>query len=185
VVSAGLIADVRSIAYSGTHYIACGVSGGTVFSTSIDGLTWTAYATATDLTQGRGIATNDKGTWIAVGYNSSATTGKSIIRSTDNGANWTTTTGDIFEFGNDVVWNGTRWIAVGSRQLYNVPTLLVSEDDGLNWTSTGVTQLLTATGNGVATANIFKTYPTTSAQTTTLFNKLLNDLYAARGSIAL
>jgi hypothetical protein len=175
----GNLLTTLSLAYNGTYYIAGGAGAlGVDLARSLDGLTWTTSGTAATFSvQCAGVASNDKGTWIAVGASGG---GASIVRSIDNGANWTTTTGDSFVSGNGVVWNGTVWIATGAG---GGASVLVSTDDGVNWTSSGVTNAFASGGNSVASANIWKTYPTTTTEESYLFTKLINDLYAARGSL--
>jgi hypothetical protein len=177
--STGNLASTFSLAYNGTYYIAGGAgAGGIDLARSTDGLTWATSGTAATFSaQCNAVASNDKGTWIAVG---SAGGGASIVRSIDNGANWTTTTGDSFIQGFGVVWNGTVWIATGAG---GGASVLVSTDDGVNWTSSGVTNAFVGGGYSVASANIWKTYPTTTTEESYLFTKLINDLYAARGSL--
>jgi hypothetical protein len=177
----GNITSINQIAYDGVYYIACGSDSSTDynFSVSTDGLTWTNSGTIDLFTVScRGISTNGNGTWIGIGGTSA---GNVIVRSTDNGGTWSSTTGDSFFSGNKVIWNGTRWIAVGG---VSTPRILISADDGLTWTASGVTQPFSYNGSGLATTNIWKVYPTTQAAVTTSFSKLIEDLYAYRGSIS-
>ena len=179
----GNITSINQIAYDGTYYIACGSDSVTNynFSVSTDGLTWSNSGTTNLFSlDADGVATNYKGTWIAVG----GTSGNTIIRSTDNGTTWSSTTGSTFFGGAKVIWNGTLWIAVGGVVGGgNTKTIFVSTDDGVTWTSTGVTQPFSYTANDVATANIWKDYPTTQNEITASFNKLIDDLYANRGNL--
>ena len=142
----GTTQQIRGVRFANGKWIAVGAAG--TILTSETGFEWTAVvdtkntaSTADDTNwTTRTLADIDwgNGTWVAA-----ATSGNTLLISTDNGTTWTTSTGGIqathVHYANDL------WVAVGSGG-----GIATSADDGANWTTqtSGVTPHLWAVTYG-------------------------------------
>ena len=129
-----LDAEVRTVAYNGSLWVAGGYNVSATFSiaTSPDGINWTGRATP--LNGGNpyggvyGVCWNGA-VWTAVGFG-----GKAIIQSND-GITWTAVENNPFGAGGQglaVASNGSFLVAVGTNSDYSVR--IVTSTDGANWT---------------------------------------------------
>lgn len=121
----------NNIAYNGTIFVAVGEGTNTI-AYSIDGLTWTGIGTSIFSTRGNGITwTGTK--WIATG------SGTNTLACSSNGVDWTGLGETVFSTeGFNVDSNTNIIVAVGQ----GTNSIAYSENDGLNWTGLGLTQIL-------------------------------------------
>jgi hypothetical protein len=117
---------------------------------SYDGRTWTPYATTfsstTTFGSNYGITPIPyiQHPTVAVGY------GANQIAYSDDGITWQGVGAGIF-YGqaNDVAWNGSMWIAVGSSNGSANNNTIAYSVDGINWTGLGGS-IFSGSGNGIA-----------------------------------
>jgi hypothetical protein len=132
--------NLKSLTFAATKFIGAG-SGLVV--TSSDGLNWTSLESGSKpATALNAVATNGT-TTIAVGDHGSnefnRTTAKPTLIVTLDGNNWNridTNSLTIYTFGNlyDIIWTGTRFVAVGSSQS-GAGVLILTSEDGSVWTT--------------------------------------------------
>jgi hypothetical protein len=129
--------ECKSIAYSNTMWMACGVTGPTNNSTmsySIDGINWNGI-TGSKLSIICNSSYWNGFMWVAVG------SGTNTIAYSYDGLNWNGLGANIFTTaGNDVAWNGTMWVAVGRGT-----NSFAYSYDGINWNGLG-TSIFTISG---------------------------------------
>ena len=122
-------AGIQRVAWSSgllSEFVAVGDQGKLFRST--DGITWTRPAN-TNTNNLRSVATNNAGTWVAVGN------GGTVLRSTDFGSNWsqiapfpTTNSLEI------VIWDGSRFVVFPNFvTVNNVP--VYTSTDGASWST--------------------------------------------------
>ena len=138
-----------SFVWNGTLWVATGVSSTTGWNIaySYDGLTWVGvvnrnvfFSNGSSSAGARGVAWNGR-MFICVGTGTSAS---NCIIYSYNGINWFSTGQSIFTTtGNDVVWNGSLWIAVGQGT-----NSIAYSYNGLNWTGLGTS--ITSQANSIA-----------------------------------
>ena len=140
----------NDIAWNGTMFVAVGNSTGR-FGYSYDAITWTASTSGDNLLAyaAYGVCWNGS-IWVAGGatYNGS----QKIIYSND-GINWNASTNSTTIFGgavgnsvNDIVWNGTMFVAAASSSTNK----LGYSYDGLNWSaSTNGNSIFTSNADGI------------------------------------
>ena len=138
-----------SFAWNETIWVATGVSSGTGWNIaySYDGLTWVGavknnvFFTNGNINEGaRGVSWNGR-MFVCVGK---GTTSSNCIIYSYNGINWFSTGQTIFTTtGNDVVWNGSLWVAVGEGT-----NSIAYSYNGLNWTGLGTS--ITIQSNNIA-----------------------------------
>lgn len=58
-----------------------------------------------------------------------------IYSSTDGGSTWTQATTPSMQIINDIAYNGTRWVAVGTNNVANTTTSIIFSDNGSTWTA--------------------------------------------------
>ena len=123
-----LSGGVRTIAWSGTHWIAGGQSPtGSELMRSYDGINWDPVNNVSFGGGVRKVAYNGR-VWVAVGAGSNTM----YINNEDEGFTWKIPRGTkSTQPMNDVAWNGYRWVAVGNN------TILTSRyDDAFSWSYT-------------------------------------------------
>jgi hypothetical protein len=164
--STNLFSIGYDIAYNGKIFVAVG-TGPNKICYSNDGLTWIGLGNPMGTFAVSGIAWNNQG-WVAVG--DASFVGDSIAYSS-NGISWTniSTSTNIFSYGNNICWDGKRWIAVGGG-----PNTIATSYDGITWYGVATSTSLFSTGYGLST-----TYNASSSQLvvsntsgTTLSNRL-------------
>jgi hypothetical protein len=129
-------ATTQSVAYPGTSSV-------TITPTSNSAGAFTYYLSTSGATSyGNAYITSSAGIvatrLIAVG------TGTNTIAYSDDGITWTGLGSTIFS-GNDVAWNGTRWVAVGQ----GTTNTIAYSSDGITWTGLGIT-VFSDFGYGIA-----------------------------------
>ena len=125
--SPGGATQYNCVAWTGSVYVAVGESG--ICVTSPDLVTWTSRSTGT--TDALKAVEYKSGVLIAVGAN------QRIIRSTDNGASWTTYSyGGTFTY-NDVRATPTYFVLCGAPQEVVGPRVMYSTD-GSSWTQASI-----------------------------------------------
>lgn len=133
------------VIWDGAQFLSVGTSSGSEGCyTSPNGITWTLRASTTGITTPRVVVySSSLGLYLAGG------TGGTIMASSPTGVTWTQRGSGIFTAQvNDVKWNGTMFVAVGS----GTNTIAYSYD-GVNWIGLGATYLtFTVSGNGVVWA---------------------------------
>ena len=137
----GTLADLYDIAFS-TGYtssaayraiavgdagtiIKCDRSLGNAFTTPQDP-TWSIQADVPVFTNLRGIACNLSNTWIAVGHYGV------ILRSTDNGDNWSLVDSGVTNNLTSVSFGNSRWTAVG------LGGVILTSTNGTTWTNVSI-----------------------------------------------
>lgn len=124
------LAIPSEIVYAGASNATYG--GPVTFVSTLDGsIRKPASFPSANITQAEGLATNGAGTYVVGGGRISFDT--SLIRSYDNGSNWSTT-GLSLGTCRTVAYGGSRWIAAGSPPADNPTNLLVSGDETDTWT---------------------------------------------------
>ncbi len=124
-------ANMRAIASKGTTVIAVGDSG-TLFRSTDSGANFTAITAPTILFGLEAIASGTANEWIAVGGNGFDAV---IVRSVDDGLNWTNVTpaglGGLLK---GVAYDSTaaRWIVVGENDL--IEGSVLTSTNGTSWT---------------------------------------------------
>ena len=128
---------LSSIAYNSNMYVGIGIGG--IFY-SYDGLNWyisttgTAAINNTSASQIGKVVWNGN-MWVAVGNGVSYTIAYSY-----DGINWTGVAGSKTLFDGsggaiDVVWDGSKFVAVGANSLTKY---IVVSTDGINWSNSGI-----------------------------------------------
>ena len=116
-----------------TIYVSCG-AGTNTLAYSTDGLKWVGLGTTVFATRGYKAAWNGS-MWVAVGD------GTNSIAYSYDGINWTGLALNYLSTGKDVLWDGTKWIAVGVAVVGMSNNPIVYSYDGIIWlsaTSTGI-----------------------------------------------
>jgi hypothetical protein len=136
-------------------WVAVGTDSSNAFRYSYDGINWSESTNGSSIASlGYGVAWNGS-LWVAAAFGGVGTPGTRIAYSTD-GIVWSAgTTSSSAPFSATsvcyaVAWNGSRWIATGSKNNSNSDTIAYSTD-GINWTgaSTG-TAIIQNRGYAVA-----------------------------------
>jgi len=112
-------------AWNGSIWVAVGLSIGTWFAVSRDGIHWQQQTDST-FVEGYQVAWNGS-LWVAVGEGASHSIATSI-----DGIVWTGVSGSKTLFttrGTSIAWTGGQWVAYGS------PAATATSVDGLTWTS--------------------------------------------------
>ena len=101
-------------------------------STSADGISWTVRGDVPNNGTARQVTKNATGRYVIVGYTYNTTTFASNASawSTTDGATWNTSNLDANKTLYDVLWTGTRFVAVGG-------TLCYRSTDGITWAAGG------------------------------------------------
>lgn len=95
-------------------------------ATSLDGNIWTGRGNYIIANSANGVDWSPKhGMFLAIGDN------PSIIAKSFDGIYWSVVNTALFNSGNDIKWNGSKWVAVGANGL-GYGTIAYSSD-GINW----------------------------------------------------
>lgn len=115
-------ADLEDVKWIGDRYIAVGKEGTVITSDNVDGSEWSAQTLPPEVTNVtfKGVATNGN-LIVAAGTNGT------LLTSDDLGVSWTPWTVVENNHLNDVTWDGTQFIVVGSDDTIYIST------DGAVW----------------------------------------------------
>lgn len=133
--------------WNGRIWVAGGSSGngGNTLATSLDGNTWTGRGSFVFSQSVNGVQWSDQlQQFVAVGADASGNT----IATSQDGIYWFSRSNPYFTVGNDVVWNGNVWVAVGAPVSNN--TSIVYSTDGINWSTPPQGNLFSTSGVKVA-----------------------------------
>lgn len=137
---------INNIVWNGIIWVAVGVAGRGTFTgsgllaTSPDGIIWTQQTTSSFATGPIKSAAYDGNRWIIAG----STVNYGAMMTSPDGINWTNIPINLFTSINNIVWNGTIWLAVGNNSNISLTAVVVATSpDGNTWTlNTNLTDLL-------------------------------------------
>jgi hypothetical protein len=130
---------VYGSAWNGRIWVAVG-SGGNTIGTSLDGNIWTGRGSSVISTQANGVDWSDQlGIFVAVG------SGTNTIATSYDGVYWNGCGNTVFSMGNDVKWNGSMWVAVGTPIDANNKSIAYSYD-GVHWSVPSQSTLFNTSG---------------------------------------
>ena len=122
------------IAYANGVWVAVGIGGNTIATSTDSGITWTSKSLATSTailsSEGRGVAYGN-GLWVAIGGGASNSTNS--IATSSNGISWTglgTNSTDIVgRYGRAVAYGDNTWVAVSTGGANTIST----SSNGTTW----------------------------------------------------
>ena len=122
------------IAYANGVWVAVGIGGNTIATSTDNGITWTSKSLATSTailsSEGRGVAYGN-GLWVAIGGGASNSTNS--IATSSNGISWTglgTNSTDIVgRYGRAVAYGDNTWVAVSTGGANTIST----SSNGTTW----------------------------------------------------
>ena len=152
----------NGVVSNGTYWIAIGQGTNTIAYSLDNGLNWTGLGTS-NMTAPAKISYNGN-RLVIVGFGPT----HSIIYS-DNGTTWNNANNSSSVFtigGNDIAWNDSRWVAVGSSNGGN--SIAYSNDNGVNWVNIENSNSIFSLAGFAVTGYI---YPPRPIEPEPIFNK--------------
>lgn len=137
--------QLTDVAYAASRLTAVGLNG-TIITSTDAGVTWTNESSGVAaLADARlnGVASNAS-TRVAVGFNSGQSSGQIFV---NTGSGWVAASTNISQFcPKDVVWAGSRFVAVGGAGCGLGNAVVMTSPDGVTWTRVDI-------DTGIAPAN--------------------------------
>jgi hypothetical protein len=148
--------DVYGIGYNGVLWVASGISyNGTThpfFMYSPDAITWTESNSITALASGAGYANPvwNGSIWVA------GCTGDNFILYSYNAITWyaAPSAATYIRYVYGLAWNGSLFICTAAPAYGGSTSTVITSPDGINWSSSSASSLITSTTIGVASRRV-------------------------------
>jgi len=112
--------------WNGRIWVAGGTGSGNTIATSLDGDVWVGRGNFIFSTACNGIDwSKTQNKYVAVG------SGTNVVATSYDGIYWLATNKTLFTVGNDIKFNGSIWVAVGTK--YGANGTIAYSSDGISW----------------------------------------------------